>query len=315
MIETAHPEPALSLRVLATRAVAVGVREFVLDRPGGGPLPRWEPGAHIDLLLGGGLVRQYSLCGDPGDATTWRIAVLREPGSRGGSVHLHDAVRPGDVLGARGPRNHFRLRPAPAYLFVAGGIGITPLLPMIGAVAAERAEWRLLYGGRQRMSLAYADELAAHGPRVQVRPQDETGLLDIDAALASAPPDALVYCCGPEPLLRAVEQRCAPERLQVERFAPRDTRGGTGPFDVVLRRSGRRIHVDAETSLLSALERAGVAVLPSCREGTCGSCETAVLAGRPDHRDSVLDETDRTEGTTMMICVSRSLTPELELDL
>lgn len=305
----------LALRVRGTRPVAAGVRELVLDRPDGVALPTWEPGAHIDLVLAPGLVRQYSLCGDPADRTSWRIAVLREPSGRGGSARVHDDVRPGDTVAVRGPRNNFRLRPAPGYLFVAGGIGITPLLPMVAAAAAARADWRLLYGGRRRASMAYVDELAPHGWRVEIHPEDAHGLLDLDAAIAATPPESLVYCCGPEPLLRAIEQRCAAPRLHVERFAPRPTDGASAPFEVLLRRSGRRVRVDPGTSLLSALERAGVAVMPSCREGTCGSCETTVLAGRPDHRDSVLDETERHEGTTMLICVSRSLTETLELDL
>lgn len=313
--------PAISdadprLRVLAARAVAEGVRELLLGPAAGGPLPAWTPGAHVDLVLRPGLVRQYSLCGDPADRTRWRVAVLREAAGRGGSAHVHDVLRPGDLVTARGPRNHFPLRPAPAYLFVAGGIGITPLLPMIAATARAGADWRLLYGGRRRASMAYLDELARYGGRVEVRPQDELGLLDLDAALAAAPPDAHVYCCGPEPLLRAVEDRCAGPRLHVERFSPKPVDpAATSAFDVVLRRSGLRLRVGAGTSVLAALQAAGVAVLDSCREGTCGTCETAVLAGRPDHRDSVLDEAERAGGASMMVCVSRSLTPELELDL
>jgi ferredoxin-NADP reductase len=304
--------------VLGVRAVADDVREIVLG-PGGTPgslLPQWSPGAHVDLQLAPGLVRQYSLCGDPADRTAWRVAVLREPDGRGGSALLH-ALHPGDEVAVRGPRNHFRLRPAPAYLFVAGGIGITPLLPMVAATAAAGADWRLLYGGRRRSSMAYLDELAPHAGRVDVCPQDESGLLDLDAALAGAPADALVYCCGPEPLLRAVEQVCAGPRLHVERFSPRvvEDTAPAGAFEVLLRRSGRSVRVAAGVSVLAALESAGVEVMPSCREGTCGSCETAVLAGRIEHRDSVLDDAEREAGDSMMICVSRALSPVLELDL
>jgi ferredoxin len=165
--------------------------------------------------------------------------------------------------------------------------------------------------------MAYVAELARYGGRVQVRPQDEHGLLDLDAALAAAPPDAHVYCCGPEPLLRAVEERCPGPRLHVERFAPKpvESPAAATAFDVVLRRSGRRVHVGPGTSVLAALQAAGVAVLDSCREGTCGTCETPVLAGRPDHRDSVLDDAERAANASMLVCVSRSLTPVLELDL
>jgi ferredoxin-NADP reductase len=318
---SATPAPTdpddLTLRVLALRSPAADVRELLLGPAGADPLPPWTPGAHVDLVLAPGLVRQYSLCGDPADAGTWRIAVLREPGGAGGSAHVHDALRAGDTVSARAPRNHFRLEPAPAYLFVAGGIGITPLLPMIARADAAGADWRLLYGGRRRASMAYLDELAPHGWRVQVRPQDEYGHLDLDAALAATPPEALVYSCGPEPLLAAMEQRCTAPRLHVERFAARDAGRVRGPaaFDVRLRRTGTTVRVDAATTVLAAVESAGVDVLQSCREGTCGTCETAVLSGVPEHRDSVLDEAERTAGDTMMICVSRSLGPVLELDL
>lgn len=306
----------LKVQVRAIRSPAEGVRELVLGPATDAPLPAWTPGAHVDLLLAPDLVRQYSLCGDPDDPT-WRVAVLREPTGRGGSKLVHDVLGVGDVLTAHGPRNHFALDPAPAYLFVAGGIGITPLLPMIDAVDAAGADWRLLYGGRSRASMAYLDDLTRRGRRVHVHPQDEHGLLDLDAALAATPPEALVYCCGPEPLLAALEQRCDAARLHVERFTPRDAGDvlGPGEFDVRLRRRGATVRVTAGTTVLAAVESAGVTVLQSCREGTCGTCESTVLAGRPEHRDSVLDDAERAQGATMMICVSRSLDPMLELDL
>jgi len=307
----------VDLRVRAVRSPADGVRELVLDPAAESPLPAWTPGAHVDLLLTPGLVRQYSLCGDPTDPA-WRVAVLRETAGRGGSAHVHDTLDVGDVITARGPRNHFALQPAPAYLFVAGGIGITPLLPMIAEADAARADWRLLYGGRNRASMAYLDELAPHGRRVVVRPQDEHGLLDLDAALATVPAGALVYCCGPEPLLAAMEKRrAAAGRLHVERFTARDAGEVRGPdeFDVRLRRTGSTVRVPAGTTVLAAVESTGVNVLQSCREGTCGTCETVVLSGVPEHRDSVLDDVERAQGDTMMICVSRSLGPVLELDL
>ncbi len=295
---------------------ADGVRELQLGPATDRPLPPWTPGAHIDLVLATDLVRQYSLCGDPG-GSTWRVAVLREPAGRGGSTLVHDALGVGDVLTARGPRNHFALEDSPAYLFVAGGIGITPLLPMIAAADAAGADWRLLYGGRSRSSMAYADALASHGWRVDLRPQDEHGLLDLGGALAAAPPEALVYCCGPEPLLAAIETRCEAPRLHVERFTPRGAGEVLGPdeFDVRLHRTGATVRVTAGQTVLAAAESAGATVLQSCREGTCGTCETTVLAGRPEHRDSVLDEAERAENATMMLCVSRSLDPVLELDL
>jgi cytochrome P450/ferredoxin-NADP reductase len=305
---------------VARRPAADGVVALTLHDLAGRPLPPWEPGAHVDLVLDGAPTRQYSLCGDPGDHHAYRLGVLYDPNGRGSSRYVHDTLRDGDVVSLRGPRNNFPLVPSPRYLFIAGGIGITPMLPMIGAAEAAGADWRLVYGGRQRTSMAFLDELAGYGDRVSIRPQDETGLLDLDALLGTPQPGTLVYCCGPEPLLAAVEQRCRawpPRSLHVERFAPRPQ---TEPvrreaFDVVLRRSDRTLTVPPGRSILTVLEEAGVGVLSSCAEGTCGTCETVVLEGVPDHRDSVLDETERQANDCMMICVSRARSERLVLDL
>jgi ferredoxin-NADP reductase len=241
----------------------------------------------------------------------FQVAVLRQPAGRGGSRHVHSLTE-GSTVRIRGPRNHFPLVNASRYLFIAGGIGITPIVPMINAVAARGASWRLLYGGRTRSSMAFAGELQAqYGDRVVIRPQDETGLLDLDSFLD---PDAETYCCGPEPLLTAVEQRY-PARLHVERFTPKAAEGGRSAFEVELARSGRTLVVPEARSILETLEEAGITVLSSCREGTCGTCETGVVEGVPDHRDSVLDAAERAAGDVMMICVSRSRTPRLVLDL
>jgi ferredoxin-NADP reductase len=313
--------------VVAHKATAAdGVIVLDLREPAGAPLPGWQAGAHIDLLLRPGLVRQYSLCGDPAEAWTWRIAVLRDTSGRGGSRYVHDSLPEGCAVRARGPRNHFALEPAGRYLFIAGGIGITPILPMLAAAEAAGTPWTLTYGGRTRASMAFRDELRSrYGDRVVLQPQDELGLLDLDELLGEPSAGTLVYCCGPEPLLAAVESRCArwPEgALHVERFAPRPAElEPAGPaaaaeaFEVELARSGMLIRVSAETSILRAVEAAGVQVLSSCTEGICGTCETAVLGGVPDHRDSLLTPAERAAGDTMMICVSRSATPRLVLDL
>jgi ferredoxin-NADP reductase len=298
--------------------LADGVLGLTLRAAGGGQLPAWAPGAHIDLILRPGLVRQYSLCGDPADRDRWRLAVLREPAGRGGSEHVHERLTPGTKLTADGPRNHFELLPAQEYIFIAGGIGITPILPMLGAAAARGVRWRLLYGGRQRSSMAFLDHLAGHGDRVAVRPQDEAGLLDL-SVLDAPRPGTLVYCCGPEPLLAAVEQRCAAwpgGSLRTERFTARpvDT-GADHDFQVVLRNSGRTVDVPAGISILKAVEQAGITVLSSCQEGTCGTCETGVLEGEPDHRDAVLTDEERQAADVMMICVSRCRGERLVLDL
>ncbi|MFD3615575.1 PDR/VanB family oxidoreductase [Streptomyces sp. NPDC058676] len=303
--------------VVAQREFAAdGVLALTLRHPLGEPLPAWEPGAHIDVVLGPDLERQYSLCGDPADRDAWRIAVLREPDGRGGSAHVHGQLGQGDKVRVRGPRNHFALRPAPRYRFVAGGIGITPILPMLAAAEAAGAEWTLLYGGRSRESMAFAGELARYGDRVTIAPQDETGLLDLAPVLDDVPEGTLVYCCGPGPLLDAVEARCPAGVLQVERFQPKEQEAGENTeFEVELAQSGRTLTVPKDVSVLDTVRAAGVEVLFSCTEGTCGTCETDVLEGTPDHRDSVLTDEEREAGETMLICVSRCRGKRLVLDL
>ncbi|MFI6010977.1 PDR/VanB family oxidoreductase [Streptomyces sp. NPDC051243] len=295
---------------------ADGVLALTLRHPLGEELPAWEPGAHVDVVLGPELERQYSLCGDPADRYAWRIAVLREPDGRGGSAHVHEQLGLGDKVRVRGPRNHFRLESAARYRFIAGGIGITPILPMLAAAEAAGAEWTLLYGGRTRRSMAFTGELGRYGDRVTVAPQDETGLLDLGAVLDDVPAGTLVYCCGPGPLLDAVEERCPGGILHVERFQAKEQQAGANTeFEVELAQSGRTLTVPADVSVLDAVRAAGVEVLFSCTEGTCGTCETDVLDGTPEHRDSVLTAEEQESGETMMICVSRCRGQRLVLDL
>lgn len=310
--------------MLAARSkevVAAGVVAVTFDRPDGGRLPDWAPGAHIDLILAEGMTRQYSLCGDRWDAHTYRIAVLREPSGRGGSVFVHDRLAPGDLVGMGGPRNHFRLAPALRYVFIAGGIGITPLMPMIRQAELMGIDWQLLYGGRTRASMAFGEELsAAHRGRVRIVPQDELGLLDLDSALPRPDTDTKVYCCGPAPLLAAVERACASwpaHGLRTERFVagPAAAVLRQTPFEVELRRSRKTVTVMPDVTLLHAIRQAGADVLSSCEQGTCGTCLTPVLEGTPDHRDSVLTDHERSAGDCLMPCVSRSRGDRLVLDL
>jgi cytochrome P450/ferredoxin-NADP reductase len=307
-------------RVAAKQEAADGVVTLVLREANDHPLPAWEPGAHVDLILDQAPTRQYSLCGDPADHHEYRVGILRDPDGRGSSRYVHDRLEAGDVVRVRGPRNNFPLAPSPRYLFIAGGIGITPMLPMIRAAETAGASWRLVYGGRQRASMAFLGELAQYGDRVTVLPQDETGLLPLDALLGTPQPETLVYCCGPEPLLAAVERGCTawpPRSLHLERFAPKPQAepARSEAFEIVLQRSELTLTVPPDRSILSMVEEAGVGVLSSCAEGTCGTCETSVLAGEPDHLDSVLNDEERQAGDCMMICVSRSCTSRLVLDL
>lgn len=306
--------------VEAKEEVSEGVVALTLRSQHGQSLPEWSPGAHVDLVLDQAATRQYSLCSDPADLTAYRLGILRDPNGRGSSLFVHDHLQVGDTVRVRGPRNNFALEESPAYLFIAGGIGITPILPMIRAAEQAGADWRLVYGGRQRSSMAFLDELATYGDRVLVYPQDETGLLDLNGLLGTPQTDTLIYCCGPEPLLAAVEKASAhwpPRALHLERFTPKPQGEPVReePFDVVLKRTGVTVTVPRDRSILSVVEEAGVGVLSSCAEGTCGTCETAVLAGEPDHLDSVLTAEERKANDCLMICVSRSCSDQLVLDL
>lgn len=312
-------DAAIELRVAGKSPAADGVVTLTLVHPDGRRLPDWAPGAHIDLVLPNGMTRQYSLCGDRWDAHAYRVGVLRERDGRGGSAFVHDELRVGDRVSIGGPRNNFRLVPSEKYLFIAGGIGITPLLPMVRQAEMLGAGWRLLYGGRSRTSMAFLDELDVYGGKVTVVPQDELGLLDLPVWLGEADPNTKVYCCGPAALLEAVEARCSgwPRGLlRTERFVARDFGAVRNePFELRLERSGVSLTVRPGQSVLDAVGGAGVGVLSSCRQGLCGTCETAVLAGEPDHRDSILDDGEREAGDCMFVCVSRSRSARLVLDL
>ena len=308
------------LRVTGKELVAGDVLTLQLASPQGLRLRDWTPGAHIDLVLPNGMTRQYSLCGDRWDPFTYRVGVLREQSGRGGSAYVHDELEVGDLVGVGGPRNNFALVPSEEYLFVAGGIGITPLVPMVRQAEQLGADWRLLYGGRTRTSMAFLDELAEYGERVQVVPQDEFGLLDLPAFLGSPRSGVRIYSCGPAPLLAAMETACADwpaHALRTERFVGEELGGParTAPFAVELARTGVTVTVPPEMTVLEAVGAAGVDVLSSCRQGICGTCETTVLDGLPDHRDALLDDAERQANDCMFICVSRARSDRLVLDL
>lgn len=315
-------DPTLKVIVTAREQLADDVIGLQFEDPTGAPLPRWSPGAHVDVILDSTLVRQYSLCSSPADPYRWRIGVLLEPDGRGGSRRVHDELRPGSHVELRGPRNHFELRPSPGYRFIAGGIGITPILPMIEAAEAAGADWSLLYGGRRRSSMSFLDQLSEHPDRVRIWPQDERGLPNLDEALGEVAEDTLIYCCGPEGLLGAVERASAhwpASALHVERFAAKPAEPPPSDalerFEVVCQRSGFSVEVGPDETILDAVRSRGIDMLSSCMEGICGTCETPVLEGIPDHRDSVLDEEEHAANDAMMLCVSRSLSARLVLDL
>jgi ferredoxin-NADP reductase len=296
---------------------ADNVLSLRLYSPDGAALPNWEPGAHIELALPSGRRRQYSLCGEVGDTGSYRIAILQVPGGRGGSVEVHTDARAGQLITVHGPRNHFPLVPSPAYLFIAGGIGITAMLAMATQVAAAGGEWNLVYVGRSRASMAFLEEVCALGPdRVEVRPADERGRPDLSALIAAAAPGTAVYCCGPDRMLQAVRERVATRGdLSVHSELFTGTEPCTGAaLCVELRRTGRVITVPADRTVLQAIRDVVPAVSAGCEQGVCGACRATVLAGEPDHRDGLLSNAERAAGA-MLICVSRARGERLTLDL
>ena len=307
----------IAARVRALRMEADGVMSVELAAASGS-LPAWEPGAHIDLVAPGAPVRQYSLCGDPAEPF-YRIAVLRESDSRGGSRFVHETLRPGDEVVIRGPRNHFALEPAAEYLFIAGGIGITPMLPMVRAAAATGARWRLVYLGSERSRMPFVDDLTALGGDIRLAPRDEVGRADLVEEIA-AHPDALVYACGPERMLSALRDVIPDDasgngRLRYEYFAaPVVEYEPGGPFVIRLETTGLDVEVDPDTSVLEALRSVGIEILSDCEEGICGSCETHVISGEIEHRDFVLTAQEKERNDCMMVCVSRAACPLLVLD-
>jgi tetrachlorobenzoquinone reductase len=308
----------LAVHVAAVTVPATNVRALELIDPTGAELPSWTPGAHVDVKLPGGILRQYSLCSDPQDLTRYRIAVLRvqPPGGRGGSCWIHDELGVGDTIEIGAPRNNFALREAEEYLFLAGGIGITPLVPMIVDRARAGARWKLVYGARDRAHMALVDELTVREPgRVTLMPEDEAGRIDVPALLLHHP-YAAIYCCGPEAMLAAVSAACSGRELHVERFTASATSGMSDnhPFEVELARSARRIHVAADQTILAAMRDAGLDPECSCEQGICGTCEMRVLSGAVDHRDELLTDAERAASDTMMPCVSRAAGDLLVLD-
>lgn len=309
--------------VTGKRELADDVVEFRFACGTGAELPSWEPGAHIDVHVAEGIIRQYSLCGKLGDRTQWTIAVLKEKQSKGGSKRLVEDITMGDEITVSEPRNHFSLIDnSPSYLFIAGGIGITPIIPMIEQVSQRGRPWRLLYGGRTRASMAYLPELSRYESRVMTHPQDEHGLLDLAGAIADAGAGTHVYCCGPEPLLAVLEvtmksaNRPA-EELHVERFSAPNVlnESANHAFEVVFAKSGFTKTVGPNETILSVAEQAGLEVPTACREGTCGSCETRVIDGEVDHRDWILTEDERAHAGVVMVCVSRCRGKRLVLDI
>lgn len=317
----------LSVKVADVRAEARDVMLVELRAAGQGALPAFEPGAHIEVALPNGLTRHYSLCNDWRERDRYVIGVGRSPDSRGGSAFIHQALRRGATLNVSAPRNNFPLDPdASGYLFIAGGIGITPIMAMVRWCVAMERSWQLVYASRSRQNAAFYGDLRVHEPEhVQFHFDDEAGgVLDVAASLRDfrQGTDAQIYCCGPQPLMTAVGEATASRSAKVhfeyftapskdEAVAGRDT----GGFQVRLDNSGETFEVPPGRSILEVLEENGYELPFSCREGLCGTCRTAVVCGEIDHRDYVLSDEEHASGKIMMICVSRARSPSLTLDL
>lgn len=311
----------MELRVAAIRYEAEGVVSLELRDPGGGALPAFAPGAHIDLHLPNGVTRSYSLASDAACREAYVVGVGLDPKSRGGSRFVHERLRVGQMIAIDGPRNNFPLMPSDApCILIAGGIGITPMMAMVRELASAGRDHRLYYAARDRTRAAFLDELARIGSPLTLHLDDEAGgPFDMAKAIA-AHPGAHFYCCGPGPMLEAFE-RCTQdlpgEQVHLEYFAPKvlDAAAPATGFEVEARRSGKSAYVEPGQSISQALAAIGIAVPLSCAEGICGTCETRILEGEAEHRDSVLSKAEQAANRTLMVCVSRCRGARLVLDL
>jgi vanillate O-demethylase ferredoxin subunit len=315
----------MKLRIDDVRILADGIKAFRLVDPGGAELPEFSPGAHVDLRLGNGLIRQYSLCGDPADRHGYMLGVLREAAGGGGSRYIHDELGVGSMVETSAPRNNFKLVAAPRYLFVAGGIGVTPILPMLRAARRSGADFRLFYCTRSPARTAFREELLAEGGDGSVVIHHDGGDpargLDFAALLAAREPGTQLYYCGPPGLMTAIAAACRhwpADAVHCEHFSARLEEAGveTPPnraFRVRIAESGVEYEVPADQTIVNVLRRNGVTVDTSCEDGYCGTCMTRYTAGEPEHRDTVLDAESRR--SYVLICCARSKTPVLELDM
>ncbi len=303
------------LRVVDRKVVAhdENVVALTLAAANGQPLPPWFPGAHIDIHLPSGRVRQYSLNGDPAERDSYRIAVRRIPDGGGGSIEVHDTLAMGATVTTGGPRNAFPLSvpgygsPARSFRFIAGGIGITPILPMLRQAQRLDIDWSMIYVGRSADSLPFIDEVAHWGDHVTIRTDDVYGLPTAEDLLGECADGTSVYACGPAPMLTAIRGRLADRdnvELHFERFAAPPVVDGK-EFSACIASTGEIVNVRADETLLSALQRSGVSAPYSCQQGFCGTCRTRVLGGNVDHRDTLLTDPERRAGT-MLVCISRA---------
>lgn len=315
-----------SVRVARKTVEADGICSFELVRTDGQPLPAFAAGSHVDVEIPGGITRQYSLCNDPAETHRYQIAVLRDAGSRGGSVAMHDRVNEGDVLSISAPKNHFALaHDATSHLLLAGGIGVTPLLCMAERLAQLGAGFEMHYCTRSRARTAFVQRIEASTFASRVTFHFDDGAaeqrLNLEAALSRPEPGRHLYVCGPKGFMDAVlstarAQGWPEAQIHYEFFgAEVAARADDGSFDVRLASSGRVIRVAADRTVVQALSAAGVSLATSCEQGVCGTCLTRVIEGEPDHRDMYLTPEEQAAGDQFLPCCSRSKSALLVLDL
>jgi vanillate O-demethylase ferredoxin subunit len=316
---------SLEVKVIRKTMEAEGIASFELAHADGAPLPAFSAGSHVDVQVPGGLTRQYSLCNDATEQHRYRIAVLRDPTSRGGSVAMHEAVNEGDVIRISPPKNHFPLQHAPRTLLLAGGIGVTPLLCMAQRLAAIHADFTLHYCTRSAERTAFRQEISSSAFADKVSFHFDAGpaeqKLDLPAVLAGATPEHQLYVCGPAGFIDHVVNTAKAsgwrsEQIHLEYFgaAPQDTAGDTG-FEVKIASTGKSYTVGAEQNIIQVLKDNGIEILTSCEQGVCGTCITRVLEGEPDHRDMYFTDEEKAKNDQFTPCCSRAKSKTLVLDL
>lgn len=310
----------LNLRIKSAVWEAPNIVSYELRPTTNAELPAFTAGSHIDITLSNKMVRSYSLLNPQSERHRYVIAVQRDRESRGGSKWIHQNFRPGEILSVNEPRNNFKLdETAEKSIFIAGGIGITPMLSMIERLETIGRDWQLIFCARTRASAPFLGLLDSN-QRVRINFDREPGaeMLDIPALVQGSSPKAHLYCCGPTTMLDAFEQATKDrdrDTVHVEYFTAKEPPATEGGFTVVLAKSGKEIVIPAGKTILDALKDEGLDLPYSCTEGICGTCETKVLEGTPDHRDRILTDAEKAANKTMMICCSGSKSGRLLLDL
>jgi ferredoxin-NADP reductase len=312
--------PKLKVRVASVKTEAERINSYELVPIDGNELPLFTAGSHVDLFLPNGINRSYSLLNGQGERNRYVIAVNNDPASRGGSKYVHENIKANDVIDVSEPRNNFKLNEDAAHsVLIAGGIGVTPMLSMGRRLKELGKKWEIHYSARARHSAAFMDELRKLNPSLRVNFDQESGrVLDISTIVRDQPANTHFYCCGPGPMLSSFESalaNVAPELVHIEHFAPLQPRADSGGFKVILQKSGKEFEVLPGKTILDALVDHGVDIAYSCSEGVCGTCETKVIEGVPDHRDQYLSKEEKQSNKLIMVCCSGCKSDKLVLDL